>query len=299
MLTLKEFRFATVDELFEYKSRNIELLPFGGYSKDQWGIKAHNRPWIIDAGSFKKGQKIIEVGGAFSTLPVYIAHKYGLEAWIGDDFGAAADEVKMWSRWGDPYELPKKYPDMNYIFKPFGKFSKEYQDNFFDRVFSVSTLEHIPFNCVLPVLKDMHRVLKKGGIELHSIDVVPIGDISIINGLKYILNSDTKKLNRNVYGYKNIILAMMLERLSLKTGVDLFIGKLKYLSPIWQWLKLFEKSGVDISIITSKNYPYMDTLLSKNTLFESYDGIYRFRIPINKPKKYNPTASLLMIIEDL
>jgi len=299
MLTLTDFRFATVEELFHYKQQNFELPPFPGYTSDQWGIKAHNRPWIEETGSFMAGQKIIEVGGAYSTLPVYLARKYNLEAWVGDDFGEVVGESETWTRWGDPHELPNIWADMNYVFKSFGEFSKEYQDGYFDRVFSVSTLEHIQFEKILPVLKDMHRVLAKKGIELHSIDIMPCSDISIGDALRFLTGAEPHNIDIAPMGYRNIIIASMLERLSLKLGINMFRGKLISLSPTWRWLKLIEKSGVDISIISSKNYPYIDTLLNKDTLFESYDVFHRFYPPNNSSKQYIPSASLLVVIKDV
>lgn len=63
MLMLTHAAMATVDELFRYKSEGSILDDFPGYTHDQWGIKAHNRPGIEEAGQFAKGQKVIEVGG--------------------------------------------------------------------------------------------------------------------------------------------------------------------------------------------------------------------------------------------
>ena len=274
MLLLTDFRFATVSELFRYKKNGFKLPPFHGYTPDQWGIKAHNRPWIEEAGSFVANQKIIEVGGAYSTLPAYLASKYKLEAWVGDDFGEGAGELKTWARWGDPRELSSVWPDTKYVFKPFGKFSKEYPDDYFDRVFSVSTLEHIPYKKIPSVFEDMHRVLSAKGFELHTIDIAP-------------------------RGYKNLIAASVLEKISLKLGIDMFRGKARWLSPTWHWLKTIEKSGVDISGVTSENYPYSDRLLNKDTLFESYDAVYRFYPPNDAPKRYNPSGSLLVKIQDV
>jgi len=299
MLTLTDFRFATVEELFHYKQQGFELPQFPGYTSDQWGIKAHNRPWIEENGSFVANQKIIEIGGAYSTLPAYLASKYKLEAWVGDDFGETAGELETWTRWGDPHELPNVWPDVNYVFKPLGNFSDEYPDCYFDRVFSVSTLEHIPFDKIPPVLEDVHRILATKGIELHSIDILPGGDISLYDALRFLTGTKLQKINRESLGYKNIIIASMLERLSLKLGVNMFKGKLMLLSPTWHWLKLIEKSGVDISRITSKNYPYLDALLKKSTLFESYDVVHRFYPPNNSPKQYAPAASLLAVIQDI
>ncbi len=272
MLTLTDFRYATVSELFHFKEHGFDLPPFPGYTNDQWGIKAHNRPWIEENGAFKAGQKIIEVGGAYSTLPIYLANKYNLEAWIGDDFGESSGNFESW---GDPFKLPEMHSNINYIFKPFGKFSNDFPESYFDRVFSVSTLEHIPFDKILPVFKDMHRVLAKGGIELHTIDIHP----------------------RN---YKNILMAYFFEHVSIKLKFGQLLNSFdKIVSPTWQWLQIIKKSGVDISRFLNNNYPYLDKLLTKDVLFESYDVIYRFYPPNNTAKIYSPSASLLVVIQDV
>jgi hypothetical protein len=57
MLTLTHASLATVDELFGYKHAGLPLEPFPGYTPDQWGIEAHNRPWIAATGDFRKGQR--------------------------------------------------------------------------------------------------------------------------------------------------------------------------------------------------------------------------------------------------
>jgi predicted SAM-dependent methyltransferase len=170
MLVLTHASLATVEQLFRYKQQGLPLDPFPGYTPDQWGIKAHNRPWIAETGKFASGQKILEVGGAYSSLPKYLHDLYGCEAWIGDDFGMESGS-SSWSRWGNPYTLPQKNPSVKYVFKNFGLYAKEYPSSYFDRIFSVSTLEHIPYEKRLDVFKDMHRCLKPGGKQLHTIDV--------------------------------------------------------------------------------------------------------------------------------
>lgn len=103
-LRLTNASFAKISELFRYKENGFQLETFPGYTHDQWGIKAHNRPWIEEVGNFSKGQKILEIGGAYSLLPKYLTEKYNLEAWVGDDFGLPSKE-QIWSRWGDPGKL--------------------------------------------------------------------------------------------------------------------------------------------------------------------------------------------------
>jgi len=261
MLYLKHISLATIDELFQYKKKGFNLAPFPGYSDDQWGIKAHNRPWIEEKGFFSEGQKIIEVGGGYSLLPEYLAERYSLEAWIGDDFGMSTDS-SIWSRWGNPHDLVIKYPDVNYVFKNFGIFSTDFPDNYFDRIFTVSTLEHIPDNQILMVLMDMHRCLQPGGLELHTIDI-------------------------NIPTTRKTLFHSVTDRVPLLTSV---FPSLR--SEIANWVFKFRESGVKVGV----NYPNSAKLLKRSTLVESADVVFRFYPPNNEPKKYSPAASLLVII---
>jgi hypothetical protein len=261
MLSFKYISLATIDELFRYKHNGFRLDPFPGYTDDQWGIKAHNRPWIEDRGDFSEGQKIIEVGGAFSLLPKYLAEKYALEAWIGDDFGMS-DESPLWSRWGNPLDLVNKHPEIHYVFKNFGKFLPDYPDQYFDRIFSVSTLEHIPEDQILDVLKDMHRCLRLNGLELHTIDI-------------------------KIHSLRKILVHSAADKIPRLSSFVPFLG-----SEIRGWMNKFRESGVRLNI----EPPNTAELLKRSILVESPDVIYRFYPPMNEPKNYRPAASLLVII---
>ena len=262
MFTLTHVSLATTEQLFHYKSNGFTLDEFPGYTPNQWGIKAHNRPWIEANGRFSGGQKVMEVGGAYSLLPKYLGDKYGVEAWIGDDFGICTDDER-WSRWGDPRSLPEKYPSVKYVFKPFGKFDDKYPDGYFDCIFSVSTLEHIPYEYRLDVFKDMNRCLKTGGRQLHSIDV-----------------STT---------WKKVFLSSVVDSLP---GVNRIHWKGQ--SEIRSWINVIKKSGIRISA----NVPNPVRLFNRRILVESPDVVYRFYPPNDEPKAYNPCASLLVVIED-
>jgi SAM-dependent methyltransferase len=271
-LRLTQLRFATVAELFHYKRLGFELPPFPGYTTDQWGIKAHNRPWVALNGRFAPGQKVVEVGGAYSSLPAYLADQHGVEAWVGDDFGASEPtEEAVWSRWGDPRELPRVRPQVKYVFQNFGEFSPEFPDRYFDRVFSVSTLEHVPAPQMDAMWKDMHRVLAPGGVELHTIDVpvVPAGAAMVQS---------------------------VLEAISLRVGRP--VAFRRWGSQTYWWLRSIAAAGVDVSEIGCARFPYSYRLLSRQALVESVDVVYRFYPPNGAPKPYAPSASLLAVIQD-
>jgi hypothetical protein len=71
------------------------------------------------------------------------------------------DNEPIWSRWGNPLELPKKYPSIHYVFLSNSENSLINIPIPILIVFSVSTLEHIPNAKLVDVFKDMHRCLKR------------------------------------------------------------------------------------------------------------------------------------------
>ena len=235
--TITAARFATVDELFRFKETGFVLPPFPGYSDDQWGIKAHNRPWIDVAGKFQRGERVIEVGGAYSLLPEYLADKHGTESWIADDFGAYTSEA-LWSRWGDPDAWIAAHPRVRYVKKPLGFFDPDYPDDHFDCVFSVSTLEHIPRKHWVDVIRDMVRITKPGGRQLHSIDIPSLPPV--------------------------ITLAAPFASRVPFTGL--------YAHPLIGWRRAFERAGVRIAT----RWPSITSTLDRRLLAESYDVVYRF-----------------------
>lgn len=265
MLTLTLVKFATVEELFEYKASDFELPPFpSSGDPDQWGIKAHNRPWVARIGDWQRGQRVIEVGGAYSGLPEWLGTEYGVEPWVGDDFGLGGEDEEMWTRWGDPHEHAAKHPAVTYVFENFGTFSPSYPDKHFHRVFTISTLEHVPVAQRLDVLKDMNRCTARGGRQIHTIDI-PIPS------------------------FKKLAFAASAERLVASRLAKLYSGG------VAAWLELFKRSGVTIAA----KPPSSLALLDRATLVESPDVFFRYVPPNNEPKPYAPMASLLVVIEDL
>lgn len=170
----------------------------------------------------------------------------------------------MWSRWGNPLDFMSKYPSVKYVLERFGTFSPQYPDAYFDRIFTVSTLEHIPYHHRLAVLKDMHRCLRPGGRQLHTIDI------------------PTSTPNRT-------LIAALIDKFPILNKV---IGT-RFLA-IRSWIEIIKTSGVRITV----PIPNPIQLMDRRILVESPDVVYRFWPPNNTPKPYRPTASLLLIIED-
>ena len=151
---------------------------------------------------------------------------------------------------------------MTYQFEPFGPGST-YMSSYFDRVFSVSTLEHIPHESRLGVLMDIHRCVAIRGLELHTIDIHIPPRIS------------------------HVAVAASAERLRLGRILDRF-----YHDSIGEWVRLFSASGVRFSSPTPSPWK----LLDRRTLVESPDVMYRFYEPVDAPTCYQPSASLLIVL---
>lgn len=256
---LTHAQFATVEQLFDYKEQKFSLPPFPGYSDDQWGIKAHNRPWIEATGAFKKGERIAEVGGAYSLLPEYLSDRYGTESTIIDDFGGYSNETDMWQRWGNPDEWIAAHPKVNYIKHPVGFFRKEIPDNYFDCIFSVSTLEHIPKKLWPAVFKDMLRITKPGGRQIHTIDI-PL----------YSLRKSLQWLLWSAIPFTSVIRS----------------------HPLREWKSALKAAGVNFEA----DWPSMLHMFDRALLIESSDVIFRFYPPINKRKIY-PSGGFSLLIQ--
>ena len=241
-----------------YKESGFSLKPFPGYSDDQWGIKAHNRPWLALEGRFKPGERVIEVGGAYSLLAEHLAEEHGTESWIADDFGCHSGEEDLWQRWGDPAAWIASHPKVRYVRKPVGIFDQALPSSYFDCVFSISTLEHIHPSMWPNVWRDMLRISKVGGRLLHAIDI-PLYPLR--KSLQWLL-------------------------LSLPGGG--FVRQ----HPLRNWRDSLNAA----SIQTSDVWPGMAHMFDRSLLVESTDVVFRFYPPNNQAKPF-PQGGFSLLIE--
>ena len=112
------------------------------------------------------GTRILDIGGGYSRVLSRLSKEY--ECWCLDKMegqGKGPTDVI-----NTPYRLVRDY---------MGNFNRELPDGYFDLVFSISTIEHIPFDQPMvhgAFIEDIDRVLKPGGYSLHAVDVCKRGD---------------------------------------------------------------------------------------------------------------------------
>lgn len=163
-----EVGFADAPRLLNYKVDNVFGVEFN--------LKGFDYPWIVQSRKWRKSDKVLDVGSGFSSLPSYLAEKYGCEVWAVDDFGISSDEP-FWTRGKDVNEFIQNNPKVNYILERIGNLEHtSLQENYFDCIYSASALEHIPSSGIRSAWSHMHLLLKEGGVMLHAIDIgVPTG----------------------------------------------------------------------------------------------------------------------------
>jgi len=133
-----------------------------------------------------EGSKILEVGGADSRILAYFRNKY--ECWNIDKLEGLGFGLKDVDAQG--YTLVKDY---------MGSFNKELPDNYFDIVFSISALEHVPNDdpkVLKDVADDINRVLKPGGFSLHCFDVIFLYAVVWTNDLLPYMFNNINTINK-------------------------------------------------------------------------------------------------------
>lgn len=116
--------------------------------------------FVLD--NFPVGAKLLEIGGCDSRVISWLKHSY--EFWNLDKLEGVGNGLTTITN-NDGFRLVRDY---------IGSFSKELPDGYFDGVFSISVMEHVPKDnaTMQAICRDIQRVLKPGGLSLHCFDAV-------------------------------------------------------------------------------------------------------------------------------
>jgi glycosyltransferase involved in cell wall biosynthesis len=107
------------------------------------------------------GSRLLEIGGDESRIIAELEHTY--ECWNIDKLeGLGSGPLAVKTR---GYKLVRDY---------MGCFNRELPDDYFDLIFSISALEHVPEDetTFRNICLDIDRVLKPGGYSLHCFNVI-------------------------------------------------------------------------------------------------------------------------------
>ena len=180
MYEVIEIGMASYSRLYDYHIRDV-------YGAD-FSLKGFDRPWLMEAHAWQRGEKVLDVGAAYSSVPIDLQAKHGLEVWVADDYGLKSNEP-FWTRNRSPQEHIAAHPEVKFVLERLGSADSTLPENYFDVVYSLSALEHVPGPLTPAVWAHMDRLLKPGGEMIHAIDL-PFPNNSGLGGLLKVLAFD-------------------------------------------------------------------------------------------------------------
>lgn len=123
--------------------------------------------------NFTRGARVLEIGGGRSRIVA--AMKSYFECWNLDKFEGN----------GSGPTTPQRIPGTRMVRDYMGNFNAQLPENYFDCVYSISTLEHVPEDADVfaNITADIRRVLRPGGYSVHCFDIVIRKDTIWSNGL--------------------------------------------------------------------------------------------------------------------
>ena len=148
-------KFVTKRDYWSIDPQLISILPV----KFEWHLKS-----VQDAVAFEKlrnvrGKRVAEIGGGDSRILLPLSKFntcYNIEEFKGQG-GGPNHEIKI----SNVSNIPAVVGDFNGLISA----------NFFDIIFSVSVVEHVPFDKIKSFFEECHEMLIPGGIMIHLIDV--------------------------------------------------------------------------------------------------------------------------------
>lgn len=171
-----EFSYSTISELYEMWDDKLEGVALNK-------LKGFQRPWTFK--QLRKhcpvvnGKNVLSIGEGLDTSAKILSENYGANVYVLDKYESDEGLDATRYRYGKTVDdLQRENPKINYINGLVGiPEQHRLPSNFFDCVYSISVLEHVPRNNISNAFVDMDRMLKLNGIQIHTIDTpVDYGD---------------------------------------------------------------------------------------------------------------------------
>ncbi len=225
--------YSKIDDFYKYLNRYEEYEELISPEKLRGDLKDFQNLFALDfiLNHYPKGANLLEIGGGdckmLSALLKKHPQKYkcwSLDPLLGAGGGLLFDDI---------LQQKKINPKITLIKQVIGDFSEDVPNNFFDCVFSISVLEHIPIDLWGRSFKDMRRSLKvDGGKTFHCIDV-PIDSEISKKRYEFVNNIENEKVGFKKYNDINMQI-----KYSLKDPQTYFVSPITYFG----WLKYMNEN---------------------------------------------------------
>ena len=129
-------------------------------------LKEYQRYWAYEyiKSRLSADSKVLEIGSGKPNLLRTLRKNFGCECWGMDPFTGSGSGPKAFEL------MTQVFGEIRLVKGSIGEHSHELPDQYFDFVFSVSALEHIPHEQWEPCFKDMMRVARDEAWIFHAID---------------------------------------------------------------------------------------------------------------------------------
>lgn len=186
-------RFATKEEIFSEEFYGINKLLF--QINQEYGLVNHSEinkerfdwfdkieansqfyasrmweyPFAILSSNLEMGMKCADIGCGTTPFTIYLAQQAGKENVTGFDPDLIQENTATHYAFGIKNSFINK---TGILFKPNNMTNIDSSDDYFDRVYCISVLEHIAERKIqLNGIKEMSRILKPGGRLILTIDI--------------------------------------------------------------------------------------------------------------------------------
>ncbi len=195
-ITPFNFNDFTISKISHYKIFHELKCDQDLYGKELYGnedssLKSYQHCLVLSfiRSFIPVGSRILDVGGGTSRISNLLQNEY--ECWIIDKFEGCGN---------GPITTPKG--NFKIVKDYIGNFNTELPDYYFDLVFSVSVLEHVPEdeNVWKRIRDDIRRVMIRNGYSIHCIDVTLRNGWVCSNGILWNIFKEEKTFNQKKSG---------------------------------------------------------------------------------------------------
>ena len=163
------FQIGYVDHFIALRQKYRDMWNSPDQPPYDWSLKEYGMLFVWDQISRNNCKKVLEIGPGFNTkFPENL--QVDVEYSFIDKPNSEAGIIQNEERWIKANEKRKGAKFYNGFI---GDFLSAIPENYFDCVFSVSVVEHFPDDAFPNVNADIFRVLKLGGLSVHSVDIYP------------------------------------------------------------------------------------------------------------------------------
>lgn len=195
---------------------------------------------LIEANNFKR---ILEIGHGVGSYIFEIKYDeceiWGLDDTVEDNYIPQERLLKY----------REDYPKVKFHGGLLGDFNPALPQNYFDMVYSISTIEHIPQDNISAAFEEAFKLLRPGGIMFHSYDVYygqnvkPVFDAYENSGFEWLKPKETMNVfwedwlckNGNEI-MKSILPTLMIENPMFVAEVYMWQQKREDRDRPWNWL---------------------------------------------------------------